>query len=169
MDGGEGHFAACFEKTGQGGRSLPSRKNERPDKLERQFLETVMRVPFTHYWHHNGLLYGMYHPFVKIEGKVLRQGVLIGESVKGRFEPAHAFFLSCAMTDSPVKTELDLEQADDFMHGRQISLPAPKGWRSLCWKGLPLGFGKSDGTVIKNKLPKGLRLMEGSHLNTHEV
>ena len=33
------------------------------------------------------------------------------------------------------------------------------------FRGHPFGFGKSDGKQIKNKIPKGLRLLPNSHVN----
>ena len=35
---------------------------------------------------------------------------------------------------------------------------AAAGYAAVCWRGHPLGFGKLAGGMLKNHLPKGLRL-----------
>ncbi|MGN1388768.1 MAG: hypothetical protein ACI4WR_03885 [Bulleidia sp.] len=35
---------------------------------------------------------------------------------------------------------------------------AGKGYTAVCWHGHALGFGKADGTILKNRYPKELRL-----------
>lgn len=54
---------------------------------------------------------------------------------------------------------------DLFMHGEVLQKECEKGYVAVCFKGHPFGFGKSDGKQIKNKIPKGLRLLPNSHVN----
>lgn len=173
MDGGEGHFAACFEKINceqESTSTFTYCKEEKLDKTIQAFLDEQTDKAYTHYWLEKGkdstLVYGMNSPFIQLKkGKVLRQGVYIGEVIKGRFEPAHAFYLSKTIANhSRTKTETTVEQMDDFYHGQQLSLNAPKGYRALCLNGIPYGFGKSSQSRITNKLPKGLRLNPNSHV-----
>jgi NOL1/NOP2/fmu family ribosome biogenesis protein len=44
-----------------------------------------------------------------------------------------------------------------YMQGEVLMKSCPKGFTGLSYNGHLLGFGKSDGSMIKNKLPKGLR------------
>ena len=60
--------------------------------------------------------------------------------------------------------ELTGEQAASFMEGEEIALNGEKGWMLVCYKGMPLGWGKQGGGVLKNHLPKGLRLRGGHAL-----
>lgn len=160
MDGGEGQFAARFRKLGNpADRQLfPVEKPVRLTALEKEFLED-QQVKYPFYSRKNGRLYGMEHPFVK--GSPLRQGVLIGETVKNRFEPAHAFFMAA---DPVRKAELEDRQLEDWMHGLELPVKTDKGFVQVTWHGLPAGFAKSTGQVLKNRLPKGLRLLEGSRV-----
>lgn len=116
-------------------------------------------------------VYGMDRPFIGLsKGKVLRQGVWIGTFVKNRFEPAYAFYLSDKTARySKTKTETDLKQMDDYFHGQQLSQKAPAGYRALCYRGIPYGFGKSSSGRLTNKLPKGLRLGMTSHLEDPDL
>lgn len=160
MDGGEGQFAARFRKKGNGEAGLPLEKPVKPTRIEKEFLE-AQGVSWPYYCRDRDALYGMDHPFVK--GNFLRQGVLIGHTVKGRFEPAHAFFMAA----EPLRhVDLNTDQLDAFYHGLELPLQLDKGYVQVRWQGLPAGFGKSTGQVLKNKLPKGLRLLEGSHVKT---
>ncbi|WP_418781413.1 methyltransferase RsmF C-terminal domain-like protein [Holdemanella porci] len=51
------------------------------------------------------------------------------------------------------------------MHGEVLQKECEKGYVAVCFKGHPFGFGKSDGKQIKNKIPKGLRLLPNSRVN----
>ncbi len=172
MDGGEGHFIARFEKVAADEQQVPSKKSiwiDRSDALPesaRTFIEAQTEKPFSYYRVANGKVYGMNHPFMNLKkAKILRQGVLIGEPVKNRFEPEYAFFMSQNMAHfSRTKTETTLEQMDEYFHGQQLSISAPSGYRMLCYQGIPYGFGKSSQSRITNKLPKGLRLAPDSHI-----
>lgn len=152
MDGGEGHFLAKLRKVeglSHQAKWLANEKEKLPLKHMPSYLHRV-----------EDRVYGMEHPFL---AGCEHQGILLGHWVKNRFEPAHALAMS-TIDYLGVSVELNVEQADAYCHGQVISLACPKGWVRLCFQGLPLGLGKSDGQQIKNKLPKGLRLMEGSHL-----
>lgn len=170
MDQGEGHFVARFVKKDEGPSGEPAiQKSAKLPKEAAQFIQEQKKHPFEYYLADNGKdevkVYGMNRPFWKLKGKVLRQGVAIGSLIKNRFEPAHAFYLCQSMAkEALAKTETDLQQMDDFVHGMQISIDAPKGWRALCHEGIPYGFGKSSQKRITNKYPKGLRLLPSSHV-----
>ena len=104
-------------------------------------------------------------PFVDFKKvKVLRQGVYLGDVIKNRFEPSHSFYM-VADFDYKRKVNVTLEEMDLFMHGEVLQKECEKGYVAVCFKGHPFGFGKSDGKQIKNKIPKGLRLLLNSHVN----
>lgn len=176
MDGGEGHFAARFQKIKDKDREDETKrpfslcKEEKLPACVQDFLNEQLAESFSYYHMEKNkdsvLVYGMNVPFFKLKkGRMLREGVLIGELVKQRFEPAHAFYLSrTAALYSKTKTETTLKDMDAFYHGNQLNLQAPKGYRALCYQGVPYGFGKSSQSRITNKLPKGLRLNPNSHV-----
>lgn len=172
MDGGEGHFVAKLKKKGEGETSLKWLKSDRLPKEAAAFVDQNMNKPFSD-WHVESRkdrisVYGMNHPFLSLpKAKVIRQGVLIGEIIKKRFEPAYSLYLSGWMSqpDQALKTvETTRDQMDAYMHGEQLNIVTEKGYVGLRYDGGLYGFGKSDGTRITNKLPKGLRLTMASHI-----
>lgn len=174
MDGGEGHFIAKFEKKSEDSpfsSTMLEAKSIKLPAVVTSFLETQVNPAYSYYYSEpskEGMrFYGMNHPFFQVKkGKVLRQGVFLGETIKNRFEPAHAFYLSSLMAKHGLsKTETSLEEMDAFYHGQQLNLQAPKGFRALSYQGIPYGFGKSSQGRITNKLPKGLRLNPNSHVH----
>ena len=86
--------------------------------------------------------------------KVERPGLELGVVKKGRFEPAHALALwleSCTRTQELSDTELAQYMAGNVVKSNQ------KGWTLVRTDGYSIGWGKGDGTVLKNHYPKGLR------------
>ena len=87
--------------------------------------------------------------------RVLRAGLLLGETVKGRFVPAHALAMAAGL---PLRRRAELSEADAlrYLHGETV--PTDKtGWCAVTYAGLALGLGKGSDGVLKNHLPKGLR------------
>ena len=116
---------------------------------------------------------------------VLRPGLHLASVKKGRIEPAHA--LAMALTPGRdlasniddgqdphgVKNaaggipsiELDEETALRYLRGETIDLSlagvrgdGKPGWTLVTTRGVTAGWGKSDGRMLKNHYPKGLRL-----------
>ena len=59
---------------------------------------------------------------------------------------------------------VDLPLTDDrlkrFLRGEELSVPGnPDGWTAVSAEGIVTGFGKVSGGVLKNRYPKGLRLL----------
>lgn len=87
--------------------------------------------------------------------RVLRAGLLLGETVKGRFVPAHALAMAAGL---PLRQRAELSEADAlrYLHGETLPTDIT-GWCAVTYAGLALGLGKGAGGVLKNHLPKGLR------------
>ena len=92
-----------------------------------------------------------------LEGlRVLRAGLLLGECVKGRFVPAHALAMAAGL---PLRQRTELSEGDALRYLRGETLPTDlSGWCAVTCHGLALGLAKGAGGVLKNHLPKGLRL-----------
>ncbi len=171
MDGGEGQFLAKMKKTGGTKKELPELKNQTLPPEAAQFMKEQLPEGFPYYALEKGRdsvrVYGLNHPFVRFrKGRVLRQGVYLGEVVKKRFEPAHAFFMSAAYArNGRRRLELSLEELDRFLHGEAILKECPRGFTAVGYENLLVGFGKSDGRQLKNRLPRGLRLLPGSRVH----
>lgn len=161
MDQGEGHFICKLRKNGGSSKSFKVKKSAKLDKYAASFIKEQIEADDYFYMLQNEKVYMMLQPFIDVKKvKVVRQGTLVGETIKTRFEPAHAFYLNRESTFTN-KVDLDIEEMDLFLHGNQISKKSKKGFIAVCVDGHPFGYGKSDGNVIKNKIPKGLRLLQG--------
>ncbi len=88
--------------------------------------------------------------------KVLRPGLELGQLCPGRVEPAHAL----AMWLRPDGEAENLPPEDGriaaYLRGDVIP-SARRGWQLVAAGGYSLGWGKGDGSVLKNHYPKGLR------------
>ncbi|MDG0874745.1 RsmB/NOP family class I SAM-dependent RNA methyltransferase [Paenibacillus thiaminolyticus] len=95
-----------------------------------------------------------------------RPGLHIAHMRKNRIEPAHALAMACTAAD---QAALCCDMAADdpriaaYLHGEPIALDpeqgAAKGWTLVAVDGLPIGWGKASDSMIKNHLPKGLRVL----------
>ena len=97
--------------------------------------------------------------------KVQRAGLHIGEFKKQRFEPSHSLALALKLNDAKnlVKLTCDNPQTIGFFNGQSVVLSdeqtaeCKKGWALVCVDGYTAGWGKVNGTQVKNHYPKGLR------------
>ena len=85
--------------------------------------------------------------------RVISPGLALARALKGRFEPAHQ--LAMALDGLPA-AELDGDAALAFARGEEVPWGG-RGWLTARYAGMPLGWGKASGGVLKNHLPKGLR------------
>ncbi|MGI6012269.1 MAG: RsmF rRNA methyltransferase first C-terminal domain-containing protein [Ruminococcus sp.] len=166
---GEGHFMALLQKMGndteerkrrrksvQNQQAVPKEKR----KLLEQFLEHVAGKGF-----HEGLeirgdkVYKVPDFGREIRGiKFLRNGLLMGEIKKNRFEPSQAFAM--ALKEEEFDSTLSLRAGDirieKYLKGEPIDV-APEetnrkaGWHLVCVDGFSLGWGKLVNGVLKNK------------------
>ena len=155
---GEGHFAAVLRKTQGESGEVPACPGEKCPKAWESFAKELditlpegKAVPFGQslYWAPTEL------PELN-RLKVLRPGLELGTERKGRFEPAHALALwlkTCAVAESfpPESPEMKA-----YLHGDVVP-SGKKGWCLVQAGGYAIGWGKGDGSVLKNHYPKGLR------------
>lgn len=155
---GEGHFAAVLRKTQGESGEVPACPGGKCPKAWESFAKELditlpegKAVPFGQslYWAPMEL------PELN-RLKVLRPGLELGTERKGRFEPAHALALwlkTCAVAESfpPESPEMKA-----YLHGDVVP-SGKKGWCLVQAGGYAIGWGKGDGSVLKNHYPKGLR------------
>lgn len=91
--------------------------------------------------------------------RVVRAGVPVGKEEKGRFEPAHALFMAYgALCENREELQPGSPLCAAWLRGEAIPAhTARAGWAAVTVAGLPLGFGKASGGMVKNRYPKGLR------------
>ena len=97
--------------------------------------------------------------------KALRPGLHLGTLKKGRFEPSHALALFVSPDEALLTAEISASDDLSLKYLKGESLQADllnngnkKGWCIISIDGFSTGWGKSDGRIIKNHYPKGLRI-----------
>ena len=166
---GEGHFLALLEK--EGGKAevktadqtfrtkIPEEaltflsEIKRPDLRERLFLK-------------KDRLYQIPEGISLPEGlRYLRTGLYLGEQKKNRFEPSQA--LAMNLKKKEYEKCLDFTPGDArvfrYLKGETVQVQeqtkaGDKGWYLICVSGYPLGWGKLDRGMLKNKYCPGWRM-----------
>lgn len=155
---GEGHFAAVLRKTQGESGEVPACPGEKCPKAWESFAKELdITLPEGKAVSFGQSLYWAPMELPELNRlKVLRPGLELGTERKGRFEPAHALALwlkTCAVTESfpPESPEMKA-----YLHGDVVP-SGKKGWCLIQAGGYAIGWGKGDGSVLKNHYPKGLR------------
>ena len=170
---GEGHYAAVLEKspdapvgaarcgrpTGRTANGRPHRAAPTdPEELLRKFCkDTGAALPDGKLLPFGQSLFLVPEAMPELHGlKVLRPGLELGQVLKNRFEPAHAWALWLKTADSVADFPADSPEVAAYLRGETI--PGPQtGWTLVRAGGLSLGWAKGSGGVLKNHFPKALR------------
>ena len=155
---GEGHFAAVLHRKGEEeceftptqGTKLPGEWVSFAKELDIDLPEgKALLFGETLYWVPEGM------PDIS-RMKVERAGLELGTVKKGRFEPAHALALWLKDAKNVQNYPADSREMTDYIHGNVVP-SSVRGWTLVMADGYSIGWGKGDGTVLKNHYPKGLR------------
>lgn len=168
FNGGEGHFVAVLQRDGERTPSVLDKKitASKSDKAALEVFEAFFKETFKGEAPDNVRLLGDKIYIVPcflptLSFGVMRSGIFAG-TVKGkRFAPEHAMFNNSLFeAKQTVNLPLDSDELKKFLHGEEIPCDAAfKGYVSVKVDGIPLGFGKASGAVLKNHYPKGLRTL----------
>ena len=167
MDG-EGHFLALMKKSGERVPDPVPSESKGPDKKTQQILDEFFKdmrsggedfsldIRGEYVYAVPGLTKG-------IRGlKFVRNGLLLGELKKNRFEPSQP--LAMALSKDDYAVTLDFSANDErvlrYLKGETILVDEnewtkPNGWQLVCVDGFPLGWGKLVNGVLKNKYLSG--------------
>ena len=155
---GEGHFAAVLRRNGD--EPVPP-VSEKGEKLPKEWLdfakELGIELPEGRAVTFGQSLYWVPPELPDLARlRVLRPGLELGIVKKGRFEPAHALALWLKDCKNQISFPAESSEMAAYMHGDVI--PAQiRGWCRVLVDGFGIGWGKGDGSVLKNHYPKGLR------------
>ena len=155
---GEGHFAAVLRKTDGKDADISPVKSEKLPKEWAVFAKDLaIDLPEGNPIFFGQSLYLAPPEMPDLRGvKVLRPGLELGEVKKDRFEPAHALALWLKTAANTKLLSAEGPESAAYMQGQTIP-DTGKGWTLVQVGGYSLGWGKSDGKVLKNHYPKGLR------------
>ena len=133
---GEGHYIALIKKPGQ--------LNKKADKKYYQKQEKFGDYLFT-----------LSESFSIKHLNVIRYGVKIGQVDKNdiRYDYHYARFIDAFNN----VLDIDLTALLKYYQGETINVAINKGYILLKYQGINVDIAKSDGRIIKNRLPKGLR------------
>ena len=163
-DGGEGHFVCALERVGD-----PPFKKIKPFKLKNRFdmLEGIVTKPeFYGVDRRYGLLehgdgaFALPFDMPCPQGvRIMRAGVKLGSVVSKTFKPDHHLFMALKPHCFKNSVGVSLEQVIAFYQGQTLAVdPSLKGFCAVTYDGLCVGFGKASGGILKNHLPKGIRI-----------
>ena len=133
---GEGHYIALINKPGELVRKNDKKYYQKKEKFG-DYLFTLSET------------FSMKHL------NVIRYGVKIGQVIKNdiRYDYHYARFIK----DFDNVLEIDTNELLKYYQGETINKPVNKGYILLKYQGINVDIAKSDGRIIKNHLPKGLR------------
>ena len=167
MDEGEGHFVANFRRIAENYeyRQLTEYKEDKKDIEGAKLFKELFNIKP---W---GVIKNIGDKFVIMPQNklpdfkgitILRAGVILSELVGKHSEPHHSLF--AAAKPCEVKMNADFKESDETLHkylkGEEIDVDEKlKGYTLVSVEGVALGFGKASGGRLKNKYPKGLRIV----------
>lgn len=176
---GEGHFVFRLKKEGEmealspestgTGAEFTSKESEKGYKVYREFMDRNIQGELP--WLSEGE--GCFHlagtrlyrlpspmngvPHISWE----KAGLYLGDFNKGRFEPSQSLAMAF-QKDNFIRT-VDLNPGGDevyrYLKGETLLREGEKGYTGVCVGGFPLGWGKQDGSILKNLYPKGWRML----------
>ncbi len=165
--GGEGHFVALFRRDDSPANGFASPYTYAQTDTNRKAAEDLYRdcftdMPMGHFTTIGETVRLLPDGLPLFKGlHILSAGIAVATVCKNRLEPCHAAFLAAG--SSACRRKRDYLPGDTdltaFLHGEELISPGEKGWTAITVGGIPVGFGKCDGNRIKNRYPKGLRLI----------
>lgn len=165
MDGGEGHFAARLRREGEE-QAIHSavQTPDMPADVKALLEECFTVIPEGIIKNAGDNIFLLPPEFEALGSlPVIRAGVLLGCRKKGRIEPEHALFMSARAENcrNLVSLSADDAQLKAFLHGETLEVDESiRGYCAVACEGVVTGFGKCSGGTLKNRYPKGLRLMQ---------
>ncbi|MGI6239615.1 MAG: RsmB/NOP family class I SAM-dependent RNA methyltransferase [Christensenellales bacterium] len=153
---GDGQFAALFRRADAGARAaFPDPTDATAQTAASDFARAFGAFPADMLPVVQGeMLYAIPRGAPPMDGlRAISPGLALAHLRKGRFDPAHAYAM--AGTNLPA-VELDGAQARAYLRGEAV-VSQGAGWLVATHGGMPLGWGKATGGLLKNHLPKGLR------------
>lgn len=153
---GEGQFIAKLKKKG----NLIKKEikiNEKPLNLkELKEIKATFNLDFASYKLIKNKLYGLSYSFDTLKLPLIRYGVEIAEIKDKYYIPS---FNLAHYLDNKSSIELNENEAKMYLNGQEIikKIPLNKGYYTVSFNGINLGFIKYSDGKLKNLYPKGLR------------
>ena len=133
---GEGHYIALVKKPGT-------------------LVKKEKKAPYNNIMNYGDYLFNVSETINTKGLNIIRYGLKVGQVDKNdiRYDYHYARFKK----DFEPALEIDLETLIKYYQGETINKVYPKGYVMIKYQGINVDIAKSDGRIIKNRLPKGLR------------
>lgn len=165
---GEGHFVALFRREGNSaqvpiswsaGKGCAPWEQWAAENLRRPYREIL---PAGSQIHVSGdKVYAMLLDPARLHGlRVLRPGLLLGETRYNRLEPSQALAMVLRREWAGKAVSLLQEEAHRYLRGETLLGTFAPGWNLICVGEYPLGWGKATGDILKNKYLKSWRVLK---------
>ena len=143
---GEGHYVCLIQKPGE---LKVSRKYE---KVSNKYQ---IATPYNYVEKYGDYLYTMSETFNTKKLSIIRYGAKVGEVTKDgvKYDHHYAHFIDSFNREK----EITFEELIKYCQGETLNTDFPKGDVLLKYKDINVDIARSDGRIIKNHLPKGLR------------
>lgn len=170
---GEGHFAALLKRQSEKEEVQIAYKNSttgKKRKIESSLLEFLklisIEIKEELLEQYDNKWYLLPAGLPDLKGlRILRSGLLLGETKKNRFQPSQALAMCLKKEEFRDSIDWDIKSPNviKYLKGETIQLEEKeeekKGWQLVCVNGYPLGFGKAENGMLKNKYYPGWRWM----------
>ena len=145
---GEGHYICLIKKPG-----VIKEASSKPNKNKMSF--DIATSGYSLSQKYGDYLYLMDKEFNVKYLNVIRYGVKVGQIDKNdvRYDYHYAHFVK----DFKNTLSITLEELKKYYMGESLNKNVSKGYVLLQYEGINVDIAKSDGRVVKNRLPKGLR------------
>ncbi len=145
---GEGHYICLIKKPGV---LKPSVSKDSKNKMPYD----IPTNGYNHYQKYGDYLYLMDKEFNVKYLNIIRYGVKVGQIDKNdiRFDYHYAHFVN----EFNSVYEMDESETAKYFLGEGVNKNTNKGYCLLKYQDINVDIAKSDGRIIKNRLPKGLR------------
>jgi NOL1/NOP2/fmu family ribosome biogenesis protein len=170
---GEGLFLACFRKTDGEKDAAFKIKNKKdvPDKKEMSIIEEWVAKDDLKFVKHDNTVFAWPGKLADDLDLLLNKlhliysGTIIGELIRDKLVPGHAFAMSNLPVESINRTELNYKQSIQYLQRKDLDIsPGNKGWQLVTYQGHSLGWINALPGRINNYYPKELRILK-EHIN----
>ena len=142
---GEGHYICLIKKPGN------SVKKENKDGINKK----ISQYNFANIYRFGDYVFGLNYTYNFKYFNVIRLGVKIGEEIKGEIKYDYHYAHYIESFDKIYS--LQSNELQKYFNGETINVALPKGIYLLTFDGKNVDLAKSDGRILKNHFPKGLR------------
>ncbi|MDZ4792851.1 MAG: Fmu (Sun) domain protein [Bacteroidota bacterium] len=165
---GEGFFLACFQKQ-EGDTDCSTRTKSKPEPVTKKDMAMVqnwVKKDEKYFIKHLNTVYAWPEKqvadfsFLLEQLRVIYSGVLTGELMRDKLVPDHALAMSQLVVKTIQHTELNREQAIQYLQRKEFGMVENKGWQLVTFQQHPLGWINALSNRVNNYYPKEMRILK---------